>query len=256
MSGERMECPTCGEEYKGLQGVQRHTSGDNDCVPLQIYYLRRDGPIPASKTDEYPCELQRNSNVARGRIRVFKLSARSSGGAESMGGTQTRVYHLEEHDTSAVLRAYFDANPQVVENLSVQGALHRVSSASDILPEAAREILTDYYSEDEWAEAFGRGNTRPFHTRGPKPKHVGEEHLSGDEPGGYECDVCGDVLDTERGMKIHRTRVHGDEVASERATETYEIRLKATRPEIVDLVQAADADIAEQVIEQVAEADN
>ena len=246
MSGERMECPTCGEEYKGVRGVQRHASYDNDCVPLQIYYLRRDGPIPASKSDEYPCRFQKQLSAPRHRIRTFNLPAWYS----------TRVYYLEEHDAPAVVRTYFDANPQNVESLSVQEAFSRVNCAIDISPEEAREILTDYYSEDEWAEAFGRGNTRPFHTRGPKPKHVGEEHLSGDEPGGYECDVCGDVLDTERGMKIHRTRVHGDEVASERATETYEIRLKATRPEIVDLVQAADADIAEQVIEQVAEADN
>lgn len=83
-----------------------------------IEHLREHGPTPKS---ELPNNKVSTSDRANGAWK-FTISGTRQGTADPLGGNIDPVWYLEgEHDRAAVVRAFLDANPQLVEAKSRSG---------------------------------------------------------------------------------------------------------------------------------------
>lgn len=131
-------CPCCGDEYSTVNQFQRHTlSDENECIPLQVYYILKYGPIPANYTDEFPVDFNRKNKYTESvkAFRIPKTTPYISGLR-----TENRVYYLPDDDIKEVVSVYIENNEKIFE----------VSSIKSIY-----SLLTKNYPIDELREVFG-----------------------------------------------------------------------------------------------------
>lgn len=131
-----------------------------------IAYLDENGP---TRSDALPSRV-----TARDResgVRKFTLRG-DNGNAANMGGPTTPVYYLDRHQKTAVLRAFLDANPELVEE-KPRRAIHRlVTNHGTGWLEAARDVTGDYYEDREVPGATASSYTQT-----------------------HECDFCGETVE-------------------------------------------------------------
>lgn len=74
-------------------------------------------------------------------------------------GGQVQVWWYEpEHSPEDVVRAWFEANPRVVEEATPRQALGAIRDAGPEFREIARDVVTDVYGEDAYDQSFAGGS--------------------------------------------------------------------------------------------------
>ena len=123
------------EEKQGTQNVRK---------------LRDSGPTPGSK-------LPGGTNVGDKRHGMWKftitIGSGRGGGKDSVGGMIDPVYYLpKKHAPEHVMRLFFEANPQILENLTYHGLIQHVRNHKTEWADIAKEFLPELMEEQTDAE--------------------------------------------------------------------------------------------------------
>lgn len=142
-------CPFCEDEFADIHSIHLHTSYDNNCHPLHIYYLLEDGPISSEKRDDYPIEFTRNSIPlqVRGLIRIYNFSTTGRGSIEVSTGDANSVYYFDAHKTSTVIEKIIESNKDIFDNEPIR-SLHRLLCNS-FPNDTVTEVLKEKYGHRE-----------------------------------------------------------------------------------------------------------
>jgi hypothetical protein len=115
-------------------------------------HLRDRGPATRSTLPSDPTNIPpRREGVTR-----FSVSRRSAtGSGPSIGGEVTPVWYLRgEHDPEAVVRAFYDANPQLVRSASVRQAHQLIAGRGERWRAASAAVTPEVFGADAWRSAF------------------------------------------------------------------------------------------------------
>lgn len=117
-------------------------------VTLNVQYLRRNGPQPAS---ELPSEV----TIEDRKAGVCRWTLRGSNGQTAMGGSSTMIYHVDEHDKRLVIKRFLELNPQLVDAKDKAGFHRSVRSHGKSWLEAARAVSDDYFERPDRLQKGG-----------------------------------------------------------------------------------------------------
>lgn len=101
-----------------------------------IKYLKENGPSPIS-------ELPHNKIYVEDRVAgvwKFKVSGKTAGGV----GTIYSVYYLQEHDPEEVVRAWVEANEEVIESNSLQTLVKILNRQGSEFQDAISIVIREY----------------------------------------------------------------------------------------------------------------
>ena len=134
-----------------------------------VYHLERNPPATREELPFRPTTSDKFDG-----LRSFTVRGGHGNGA-AMGGKVTRIYFIDEHEREAVVRAFLDANPQLIEAKSRRSLVGAIGGHGRSWRAAARTVIGEFYDDES--------------------QSTNNEGFQGGEK---ECSLCGESVSINR----------------------------------------------------------